>query len=317
MSTKSKRTIFFARLMLIGVTTSCLTLESSVYAQESATQAKPSVLERLSSIQKSLSNRLRGKNRTSSAATTEPSYSQRQSQSSAEASTQFRLTDQEGNPQNQFAAQKTYSSGNLNERAFGSQSGMPARATSVDYANYQMETSNGSPYLQPATPQLPASSHTNSAMSIQTPDMTQAPQQPYAGMSQGGIGNPASATQASQPNIAGLRLGHPGLTATEYALQLKQQNDELRASTQALLARLKSLQGEKQEAESLLFEANVAMSEAQEELLRLQRENSKLSQQLNENKAQQVRDKRETDRMLQSIRDELDDVLMREIASRK
>lgn len=119
------------------------------------------------------------------------------------------------------------------------------------------------------------------------------------------------------PAMMGQHLGQPGLTATEYALQLKQLNESLRQNLTSQTAKNEQLKAELESTRDLLSKANIAMTEANQELNRLYDENRKLQNEVDHLYSQRSQEQHRTDRMLQSIRDELDDVLMREISTPK
>ena len=121
--------------------------------------------------------------------------------------------------------------------------------------------------------------------------------------------------QGQEPLIGGTRLGTAQMTATEHALRLQEENMKLKAIHTSLQAEIQRLKKDAESTEAFIDRMGLAVSNAQQELTRLEKRNEDLRKELVDLESEKKRQQLEHDRMLQSIRDELDDVLMREIAS--
>ena len=117
------------------------------------------------------------------------------------------------------------------------------------------------------------------------------------------------------PSISGTHLGTAQITATEHALRLKQENEQLRSSQESLLADNQRLKDQLEDKEDLFDQIGIAMSKAQLELEKAAQENQRLKYEISKLQRQQQRGQQATERMLESIRGELDDVLMREMTA--
>lgn len=123
------------------------------------------------------------------------------------------------------------------------------------------------------------------------------------------------AARSPAPSARGTVLGENPVTATEHALRLLEENDSLKRNVAMLEAENAQLQERLSQTQTLLSRSTVAIEQAKQEMEALVRENKQLSSKLQEAEAKHHRQLMETDRMLQSIRDELDDVLIREISA--
>ena len=120
---------------------------------------------------------------------------------------------------------------------------------------------------------------------------------------------------ATPPIIAGTQLGAAQITATEHALRLKDENEQLKSSRASLLSDNQLLKDQVATSRDLLNRMSTAISQAEQTLENAERANQELVRRVADAQRQQQRDQLNADRALQSIRDELDDVLMREITS--
>ena len=120
---------------------------------------------------------------------------------------------------------------------------------------------------------------------------------------------------ATPPAIAGTHLGAAQITATEHALRLKDQNEQLKSARDSLLSDNQRLKDQVAASRDLLNRMSTAISQAEQTLKNAELANQELKRQIADVQRQQQRDQLNADRALQSIRDELDDVLMREITS--
>lgn len=119
------------------------------------------------------------------------------------------------------------------------------------------------------------------------------------------------------PNIAGTHFGTARMTATEHALRLKEENELLKRSRESVLADNQRLRDQLNAAKDLLERMKTAMTGAQQELENAANANLHLQQKIAELERQQTRSQHDTERLLESIRGELDDVLMREMALKR
>lgn len=115
------------------------------------------------------------------------------------------------------------------------------------------------------------------------------------------------------PPYQGYHLGGRQVTATEHALFLKSENETLKASQRALIAEKKSMRESINYKESLLAKSELAVSSAMEQLKAAERRNAELEQRYAALEKEHERFVRDTDRTLDSIRNELDEVLVSEI----
>jgi hypothetical protein len=117
------------------------------------------------------------------------------------------------------------------------------------------------------------------------------------------------------PIISGTHLGAAQLTATEHALRLQAENEQLKSARESLLSDNQRLKQQAATSRELLNRMSTAITGAEQALQKAEIANQELARQVAEAQRQQKQDQLNADRMLQSIRDELDDVLMREISS--
>lgn len=117
------------------------------------------------------------------------------------------------------------------------------------------------------------------------------------------------------PTVDGYYLGNAQITATERALRLQSEIQELRNTQQSLLSQNRQLREELDATNSLLARVDAAMRDAEAQLREANYTNEELNQRIAEMEREHNQYLLQTDRMLESIRTELDDVLMREIAA--
>lgn len=125
---------------------------------------------------------------------------------------------------------------------------------------------------------------------------------------------PVPGMYQNTPNIGGMHFRNDQITATERALQLQSENVRLRRSQDALLAEKQQLRAKLKQSSDLLASVDIAIDNSRLELENAQSENQRLRTRIVELESQQKRYQFETERLLQAIRDELDDVVMREIS---
>lgn len=118
------------------------------------------------------------------------------------------------------------------------------------------------------------------------------------------------------PLPRGSVLGDSQVTATQHALRLIEENGDLKAKLAMLESENRRLKEKYSESENTLARSTNAVKEAQKEIEALVNSNADLQKRLDESEKRYNRHLLETDRMLQSIREELDDVLVREISSK-
>ncbi len=106
------------------------------------------------------------------------------------------------------------------------------------------------------------------------------------------------------------------MTATQHALRLMEENGDLKARLAVIEAENGRLKEKLAQSENLLGRSTQAVEAAHQEIESLGVVNRDLQKKLNESEQRHGRYLMETDRMLQSIREELDDVLVREISSK-
>lgn len=117
------------------------------------------------------------------------------------------------------------------------------------------------------------------------------------------------------PLARGTVLGDNQITATQHALRLIEENGDLKAKLAMLDAENKRLKEKLDQTETLLGRSTKAVEGAYEEIEATRQINRELQTKLNDAEQKYNRYLMETDRMLQSIREELDDVLVREISA--
>lgn len=117
------------------------------------------------------------------------------------------------------------------------------------------------------------------------------------------------------PLARGSVLGDNQITATQHALRLIEENGDLKAKLAMLDAENKRLKEKLDQTETLLGRSTKAVEGAYEEIEATRQINRELQTKLNDAEQKYNRYLMETDRMLQSIREELDDVLVREISA--
>lgn len=115
------------------------------------------------------------------------------------------------------------------------------------------------------------------------------------------------------PVISGSRLGQGQVTATEKALNLMRENELLRASRDTLTNDNQRLRETLQTTQDLLARSNQAIEAASEQLNASDATNQRLTQKIADMESQHKRYLMDTERMLNSLRDELDEVLVSEI----
>lgn len=121
------------------------------------------------------------------------------------------------------------------------------------------------------------------------------------------------ARRPDQLGYEGIQLSAPRVTATEHALWYKQQNEMLTAKQQGLAAENQRLRESLQTTRDLLARSEQAMSRAKVQLELAEIKNAELQESIAARDREHQRFVRETDRMLNTIRDELDEVLVGEI----
>ncbi|MCA9140198.1 MAG: hypothetical protein KDB00_25675 [Planctomycetales bacterium] len=121
---------------------------------------------------------------------------------------------------------------------------------------------------------------------------------------------------SSSPLPRGTVLGDSQITATQHALRLIEENGDLKAKLAMMDAEIKRLKDKLTQSETLLGRSTEAVEAAHQEIQTLSATNKQLQTSLSDSQQQYNRYLLETDRMLQSIREELDDVLVREISAK-
>ncbi|TWU02363.1 hypothetical protein [Stieleria varia] len=111
----------------------------------------------------------------------------------------------------------------------------------------------------------------------------------------------------------GTQLGQRQITATEHAIRLTRENEALRASRQSVLGDNQRLKQELAATQALLERTKLAMVQAKVQLDAADARNVELERQVAEMDRENKRYVRETDQVLNAIREELDDVLVREL----
>ncbi|MDV6030948.1 MAG: hypothetical protein F9B45_12770 [Phycisphaera sp. RhM] len=124
-----------------------------------------------------------------------------------------------------------------------------------------------------------------------------------------------SSVNSNAPLARGSVLGDNQITATQHALRLIEENGDLKAKLAMLDAENKRLKEKLDQTETLLGRSTKAVEGAYEEIEATRQINRELQTKLNDAEQKYNRYLMETDRMLQSIREELDDVLVREISA--
>jgi hypothetical protein len=117
------------------------------------------------------------------------------------------------------------------------------------------------------------------------------------------------------PIISGTHLGAAQITATEHALRLKEENEQLKSARESLVSENQRLKQQVATSRDLLNRMSTAITGAEQALQEAEIANQELTRQVAAAQRKQQQDRLNADRTLQSIRDELDDVLMREITS--
>lgn len=115
------------------------------------------------------------------------------------------------------------------------------------------------------------------------------------------------------PPYEGYRLGNRQITATEHALFLKSENETLKASQRALLAEKERLKETVRLNQEMIAKSEKAMSHATEQLKAADRQNLEWERKYAALQQEHERFVKETDRTLDSIRNDLDEVLVSEI----
>jgi hypothetical protein len=133
------------------------------------------------------------------------------------------------------------------------------------------------------------------------------------GQNAAALSNVATPGSSEGPVIGGIRLGQPQVTATERAIDLMRENQVLRSARDSALADNQRLRDQLASAKSLLARSNTAMTAARGELQSAEVTNKSLRQKIVDLETQHRKSLIETDRILSSLRDELDEVLVSEI----
>lgn len=118
------------------------------------------------------------------------------------------------------------------------------------------------------------------------------------------------------PLPRGSVLGDSPITATQHAIRLVEENGDLKARLAMLDAENKRLKEKLLQSERLLDRSTEAVESAHQEIDALSATNRDLQTKLTDSEQRYNRHLMETDRMLQSIREELDGVLVREISAK-
>lgn len=153
---------------------------------------------------------------------------------------------------------------------------------------------------------------------LQTRQSSRPPVQRWDGASQGYRDQPPvsySDGNSVAPLARGSVLGEPQITATQHALRLIEENGDLKAKLAMIDAENQRLKEKLAQSESLLSRSTEAVESAYEEIEAGRLLNRELEKKLADVEQQHNRHLLETDRMLQSIREELDSVLVREISA--
>jgi FtsZ-binding cell division protein ZapB len=131
--------------------------------------------------------------------------------------------------------------------------------------------------------------------------------------------NPGVYGQPSQtvypPAIHGSQLQQSARTATERALDLQEENGDLKATIATLQHELKSQDEKNAELIRLSEKTNRTLAEAQREIEALITSNTQLRKKVTEWEAKYTRQQLQFDREIKFISEELDDLLTREIIS--
>jgi hypothetical protein len=222
-----------------------------------------------------------------------------------------------------------------NQQTPNSQFVNPSANAQVDLANYQLPGPNQANTAATINSQYPVSNSPsrNSNPPVQQPmppnaatpfRSSQFPAQ-QTSPAMGGVpssGTPeVNAFGTQQPNLPnglpptsyGVQLGGQQITATEHALRLKDENEKLIADRESLIERNMRLQRELEASKTMIGKLNAALSDAEKSLDEADSTNRALRQQLASLRSEHERSLLATDRMLDSLRAELDDMLMREI----
>lgn len=140
------------------------------------------------------------------------------------------------------------------------------------------------------------------------------PMDPRNGQNYGSFSGAPAGSNGPLPR--GSVLGDSQLTATQHALRLIEENGDLKAKLAMMDAENRRLKDKLAQSESLLGRSTQAVEAAHEEIQALSATNKQLQASLSDSQQKYNRYLLETDRMLQSIREELDDVLVREISAK-
>ncbi|WP_182869996.1 hypothetical protein [Stieleria mannarensis] len=127
----------------------------------------------------------------------------------------------------------------------------------------------------------------------------------------------AAAVNGNAPLARGSVLGGDQITATQHALRLIEENGDLKAKLAMMDAEIKRLKEKLAQSETLLERSNEAIESAYDEIEATRQLNRDLQTKLSDAELKYNRYLMETDRTLQSIRQELDDVLVREISAKR
>jgi hypothetical protein len=179
----------------------------------------------------------------------------------------------------------------------------------VDYQQVAGEMPRYSSPAEPLPPPVPQ-------QSAPSPQQWNDPNDAAPPASQAPANRPPAPRRAGvAPAARGTVLGGNPVTATEHALRLLEENGDLKTRVAMMEAEHARLKEKLAQTQAMLQRSSVAIEQAKQEIDNLVSENRQLTGKLREAETRYNRHLMETDRMLQSIRDELDDVLVREISA--
>ncbi|MEM8736300.1 MAG: hypothetical protein AAGG44_18870 [Planctomycetota bacterium] len=188
--------------------------------------------------------------------------------------------------------------------------------------NAAMPKTNPSPSVNWANFQQPPQSANFAASDFLNPNSGPVPQPaPPNAPNQGQYGNPAATPGGNIPAMGlppseyGIQLGGQHVTATEHALRLKAENEQLKLDRQSLVDRIERLLKELESTKRSLSKSGGQVESLNQQLEDERGMNRDLQRELTALKSEHQQSLLETDRMLSSIRAELDDLVMREVAA--
>ncbi|MEO1526923.1 MAG: hypothetical protein AAFX06_15910 [Planctomycetota bacterium] len=117
------------------------------------------------------------------------------------------------------------------------------------------------------------------------------------------------------PTVVGTELNEPQMLASEHALKLKDENEQLQTRVKALESELGALREKFATTSDLLDRMNFALADAQQTLEQAETANQLLKRQIADLESQLKRERSEAARQLRSIQEELDSVFANEIIS--